>query len=142
MRKLFTLSIWLLLLSPLSLIAQDEKFDNAAIQKIHQEEMQRSKVMDIAYNLTDVSGPRLTVSPGYMRAANYAIQQLKSWGLADARLDSWGDFGKGWELQRSYIAMTAPYYKPLIGIPKAWSGGTAGLQAAEGMLGAGKSVGE
>ncbi|HEX8332554.1 MAG TPA: hypothetical protein VF622_08020, partial [Segetibacter sp.] len=109
MRKLSTLSIWLLLLSPLSLIAQDEKFDNAAIKKIQQEEMQRSKVMDIAYNLTDVSGPRLTVSPGYTRAANYAIQQLKSWGLTDAKLDAWGDFGKGWELQRSYIAMTAPY---------------------------------
>jgi hypothetical protein len=96
--------------------------------------MNNSKVMDIAFHLTEISGPRLTVSPGFTRAANYAVQQLKSWGLTNATLDPWGDFGKGWELQRSYIAMSAPYYKPLIGIPKAWSGGTVGLQSAEVML--------
>jgi hypothetical protein len=134
MRKLFTLSLWLLLTCPLASLAQNEKFDNAAIQKIRQEEKERSKVMDIAYNLTDVSGPRLTVSPGYMRAANYAMQQLKSWGLTNVALDPWGDFGKGWELQRSYIAMTAPYYKPLIGMPKAWTSGTNGLKNAEMIL--------
>jgi len=29
-----------------------------------------------------------------------------------------GQFGKGWEVQKNYIAMTAPYYHALIGIPK------------------------
>lgn len=133
MIKLQTLVFYLLLIAPLSLLAQNEKTD-PAIQKIRQEEMNNSKVMDIAFHLTDASGPRLTVSPGFTRAANYAVQQLKSWGLTNAALDLWGDFGKGWELQRSYIAMSAPYYKPLIGLPKAWSGGTAGLQSAEVML--------
>lgn len=114
-----------------NLLAQEEKVDLDVIQKIMREEAERSKVMDIAFNLTDVSGPRLTISPGFTRAANYAIRQLKSWGLTDAALDPWGDFGKGWELQRSYVAMSAPYYKPVIALPKAWCSGTNGLQHAQ-----------
>ena len=134
MKKISTLTIWVLLLSPLSIFAQEEKFDKETSQKIFQEEMTASKIMDIAYNLTDGSGPRLAISPGYTRAANYAVQQLKSWGLTDAKLDAWGEFGKGWELQRSYIAMTAPYYKPLIGMPKAWTVGTNGMKNADVVL--------
>ncbi|MEJ7828867.1 MAG: peptidase M28, partial [Segetibacter sp.] len=109
MRKFKSICLSILLIASLSLFAQKEKTD-ATVQKIRQEEMNNSKVMDIAFHLTDVSGPRLTVSPGFTRAANYAVQQLKSWGLTNAALDPWGDFGKGWELQRSYIAMNAPYY--------------------------------
>jgi hypothetical protein len=62
------------------------------------------------------------------------MQQLKQWGLTNVALDPWGDFGNGWELQRSYVAMTAPYYKPFIAIPKAWCKGTNGLQNAEVIL--------
>ena len=82
--------------------AQDEKLDLPTIQKIRQEGLQNSHVMDIAFHLTDASGDRLTASPGFMRAANYAKQQLTQWGLTGAALDPWGDFGKGWELQKSY----------------------------------------
>jgi len=131
MKKLTRLCFFLALYSPYVLFAQTEKINLNTIQKIRQEEMQRSKVMDIAFHLTDVSGPRLTVSPGFTRAANYAIEQLKSWGLTNAALDPWGEFGKGWELQRSYVAMSAPYYKPVIALPKAWCSGTAGLHDAE-----------
>ena len=41
-----------------------------AASKIRKEGMVNSKVMDIAFHLTDVSGPRLTNSPGFFRAAN------------------------------------------------------------------------
>src|SRR3954471_125358 len=80
-----------------------------ATAKIRTEGLNNSKVMDIAFHLTDASGPRLTNSPGFFRAANYAKQQLSQWGLSNAMLDPWGEFGKGWELQKSYIAMTVPY---------------------------------
>ena len=90
--------------------------------------------MDIAFHLTDASGNRLTASPGFMRAANYAKQQLTQWGLTGAMLDPWGDFGKGWELQRSYVAFTAPYYKPMIAYPKAWCVGTNGPKSAGVLL--------
>jgi hypothetical protein len=111
-----------------------EKLDMDAIGKIKQQGLEHSKVMDIAFQLTDVAGPRLTNSPGYFRAANWARTQLEKWGLTGATLEPWGEFGKGWELKKSYIAMTAPYYRPLIGFPKTWTKGTGGLQHAELLL--------
>ncbi len=90
--------------------------------------------MDIAFHLTDASGPRLTASPGFMRAANWAKNQLAQWGLINTMLDPWGDFGKGWELQKSYVAITYPWYKSLEAYPKAWTGGTKGLRSVDVIL--------
>ncbi len=118
----------------LSLKAQSEDVDMEAIKKIRKEGLENSKVMDIAFYLTDANGPRLQGSPGFMKAANYAKNKLTEFGLNDSRLEAWGDFGKGWELQKSYIAMTAPYYRPLIALPKVWTGGTKGLVQAEVLL--------
>ena len=95
----------------------------AAIRK---EGMNNSRVMDYAFQLTDVSGPRLTVSPGFTRAANWAKDELTRMGLSNARLEPWGEFGKGWQQERCYIAMTHPYYHPIIALPRAWTGSTPG----------------
>lgn len=122
---------WLLALSlPVAVFAQ-EKVDLSMMQKIREEGLKRSQVMDIAFNLTDKSGNRLTNSAGYMRAANYAKEALTSWGVSNAQLDPWGEFGKGWELEKSYVAMTAPYYKPIMAWPKTWTAGTRGLKNGE-----------
>lgn len=131
MRKFTRITSFMLLSLPLALQAQDEKIDNAVMQKIRTEGLEHSQVMDIAFHLTDVSGPRLTASPGFMRAANYAKETLAGWGLKNAQIDPWGEFGKGWELEKSYLAVTAPYYKPLTAYPKSWCSGTKGLQNAE-----------
>src|SRR5664279_978158 len=128
MRKLFVL---MALAGCCLVAAAQEKLDTAMIVKIRQEGLLHSGVMDIAFHLTDASGPRLMNSPGFFRAANWAKNTMKDWGLENAALEPWGTFGKGWELQKSYIAMTAPYYKPLIGLPKTWTSGTGGLQHAE-----------
>ena len=128
MRKLFLLS---LLAFYCIILSAQEKLDSAIIAKIRAEGLTHSGVMDIAFHLTDASGPRLMNSPGFFRAANWAKNTLKEWGLENAALEPWGSFGKGWELQKSYIAMTVPYYKPLIGLPKTWTSGTNGLQTAE-----------
>jgi hypothetical protein len=112
----------------LTIQAQTEILDTAMIRRIRQEGLERSQVMDIAFQLTDVSGNRLTNSPGYMRAAQYAMQQMNSWGLQSVQLDPWGEFGKGWELTKSYLAMQAPYYKALQMYPKTWTSGIKGLK--------------
>ncbi len=65
-----------------SVFAQ-EKVDLTTIEKIKTEEKERSKIMDIAFHLTDGSGSRLTISPGFTRAANYAVDKLKEWGLSN-----------------------------------------------------------
>src|SRR5258705_1584537 len=97
-----------------------------AIGKIKAEGLNNSKVMDIAFHLTDVSGPRLTNSPGYFRAANWAKDELTTMGMVNAALEPWSDFGIGWEQTRCYLAMTSPYYTPIVAIPRAWTGGTPG----------------
>lgn len=97
-----------------------------AVSKIRKEGLENSKVMDIAFQLTDVSGPRLTNSPGFFRAASWAKNELVKMGLANAVIEPWGDFGTGWEQTRCYVAMTAPYYTPMIAIPRAWTGSTPG----------------
>src|SRR6201991_816888 len=108
-----------------SVFAQ-EPVDQAAVQKIRHEGLNHSKVMETAFYLTDVAGPRLAGSPGLKRAQNWAVNQLKSWGLANAKLEPWGKFGKGWEVQKNYAAITVPYYHAIIAIPKAWTPGTNG----------------
>lgn len=104
------------------------------INKIKTEGTKNSKVMDIAFHLTDANGPRLAGSPGYTKAANWAKSELAKWGLENAALEPWGEFGKGWELEKSYVAMTAPYYKPMIAYPKTWTKSTKGLKNAEVLL--------
>lgn len=118
----------------LNISAQEEKLDAAMIEKIRAEGLNNSKVMDIAFYLTDVSGPRLQGSPGYTRASNWAKNKLTEFGLQNAKLEAWGDWGKGWELQRAYMAMTQPYYRPFIAFPKAWTVGTNGLKNADVIL--------
>jgi carboxypeptidase Q len=131
MRKIST--TLLLCLFAVVLFAQ-EKVDLEMVKKIRQEGLNNSKVMDYAFYLTDVNGPRLAGSPGYLKAANWAKGELSKIGLTNAALEAWGEFGKGWELQKSYVALTAPYYKPLIAYPKAWTGGSNGLKNAEVLL--------
>ena len=121
MRKLFFTFSALFLIS---FISAQEKLDMDMINKIKKEEMDNSKVMDIAHHLTDISGPRLTNSPGFMRAANWAKNELSTFGLVKAQLEPWGEFGKGWEQEKCYVAMTSPYYQPLIAIPRAWTSST------------------
>lgn len=56
----------LLLLAGLSLTAYGQETINAdRMQRIRDEGLNHSRIMDIAHNLTDVAGPRLTNSLGY-----------------------------------------------------------------------------
>lgn len=50
--------------------------------------------------LTDANGPRLTGSPGFRSAADRAVRTLREEGAADARLQGWGSFGRGWSVSR------------------------------------------
>ncbi len=119
-----TIAFLLFSLSLTFVLAQE--VDLNAIHRIKEEGLNNSKVEDIAFHLTDASGPRLTNSAGYKRASDWAVKQLTDWGLKNASLEKWGDFGKGWQVDKSYVAMTAPYYFPISGTPKAWTGGTNG----------------
>ncbi len=122
------------LLAPVCLFAQDEPVDQAMMQKIRTEGMEHSQVAVIAHYLTDVNGPRLTNSPGYKTAAKWAAQTMQQWGLQNAALEPWGEFGKSWGLAQSYLSLKAPYFQPIIAYPKAWTIGTKGAVTANVLM--------
>lgn len=107
------------------------KPDTAIFEKIKHEGMDRSQVMKHAFYMTDVSGPRLTNSPGYQRAAEWVVAELKRMGIQNARMEPWGEFGKSWQLDKMYLAMSAPYYRPLIAFPKSWTRGVKAVEKAD-----------
>jgi carboxypeptidase Q len=114
-------------------LAQTEKIDTAMVSKIKKEGFDNSQVMNILGMLTDVNGPRLTNSPGYKKAAEYAKTTLQSWGLQNVAYDSWGEeFGSGWYLKKVQLYRhLEPVYFPVIAYPKAWSPGVKGSVQAE-----------
>jgi hypothetical protein len=122
-----------LLLAPSALLAE-EPVDLSVVHRIKAEAFQNGRVMDHLFYLTDVGGPRLTASPGQRAAADWAIAALKSWGIASARSETWGRFGRSWQLERFAAHLLAPTYAPLHGIPLAWSGGTDGKVVADVVL--------
>jgi carboxypeptidase Q len=100
------------------------------IDRIKEEGLERSQVMATLSYLTDVIGPRLTGSPNLKRANEWTRDKLAAWGLANAHLEAWGPFGKGWALKRFSAQVIEPQCIPLIGFPKAWSPGTDGTLTA------------
>lgn len=116
----------------LNAFAQTEKVDTTLISKIKKEGFDRSKVMEIASRLTDIHGPRLTNSPGFQNAANYAKSTLESWGLTNVKLDTWDEeFGRGWSLKKFSLAATGPVAFPVVGYPKAWTPGIKGTVSTD-----------
>ena len=94
------------------------------LEKIKDEGMNRSQVMKTLGYMSDVIGPRLTGSPALKRANEWTRDQMASWGLQNAHLESWGPFGRGWTLKRYYAMVDGPTAFPVISYPKAWSPGT------------------
>jgi carboxypeptidase Q len=115
-------------------VQAQEKIDYSLISQLKDEEFNRSQVMDILSNLTDVSGPRLTGSSNLKKAQEYAVKQLTDWGMVNTKSEAWGTFGKGWEIEKSYLAMTVPYYQTLIATPKAWTSSTNGPIKGQAVL--------
>jgi len=105
--------------------------DIAAIQKIEDESVQHSHIMEVMSYLSDVYGPRLTNSPNIREAGDYAVKTLGSWGLANVREELWGPFGRGWSNEEFEANEIAPRHFPLIAYPKAWTSGTGGSITAE-----------
>src|SRR5205085_8599248 len=59
---------------------------------------------------------------------------MKEWGLANAHLEAWGPFGRGWSLKSFAAEVSTPQAFPLIAYPKAWSPGTNGIVTSDVIL--------
>ncbi len=108
-----------------------EKIDYDGIYKIKDEGFTHSQVMDTASWLTDVYGARLTGSPNIKAAGDWAVKKLTEWGGQNARLETWGDFGIGWQNTRFSATVITPNPWTILGAPKAWTPGTDGPVTAD-----------
>ncbi|MGD9630274.1 MAG: M20/M25/M40 family metallo-hydrolase [Pyrinomonadaceae bacterium] len=102
-----------------------------AIEKIRDEGMNRSQVMQTLSYMTDNIGGRLTGSPNMKRANEWTRNKMKEWGLQNAHLESWGPFGRGWSLRKFTAVVSQPQYIPVIAYPNAWSPSTKGPVTSE-----------
>ena len=111
-----------------------ENVDLSAIHRIKTEAFEHSKVMDHMFYLTDVNGPRLTGSPNYKAAGDWAVARLKEYGLVNVKEEKWGPFGRGWANKHFEAALVEPQYAPLIAFPLAWTASTNGTVTGEPTL--------
>jgi hypothetical protein len=131
--------VLLLVLFSLETGAQ-EKVDLQMVDRIRNEGLTNSKITDLLIYLCDVYAPRLPDSPQYVQAGEWVVAKAKELGLANAAMETYGTFGRSWELQKYYAAMTAPQYMPIIGYPKAWTPGTNGVLKGPAVLITAKTV--
>ncbi len=112
-----------------------EKVDLATIERIKTEEMNNSHVMEIMSWLSDVYGPRLTWSPNIIRARDWAMGEMKQWGLANVHAETWDTpAGLGWQNQKFSFMATAPVPFIVEAVPQAWSASTVGTATGPAVL--------
>jgi carboxypeptidase Q len=108
-----------------------EKIDLTMYQRIREEGLQHSHVMEYASALTDDIGPRLTGSPNMAKANAWTRDQLAAMGCVNAHLEDWGEFGMGWQQLNTWVRMTSPDTAVLIAQATPWSPSTNGAVSGE-----------
>ncbi|MGA2252560.1 M20/M25/M40 family metallo-hydrolase [Terracidiphilus sp.] len=103
-----------------------EKLDLAMYQRIRDEGLNHSHVMEFGTALADGIGPRLTGSPNAKKANEWTRDTLTKIGLENAHLEDWGEFGLGWQQLNTWARMVTPDTAVLIVQATPWSPSTAG----------------
>jgi carboxypeptidase Q len=116
------------------LISAEEKVDLLTINRIKAEAFSNSKVMETMFYLTDMYGPRLTGSPNFKAAGDWALKRLREFGLVNINQEKWGPFGRGWQNKYFEAHIVEPQFAALIGIPLAWTEGTNGSVTGEPVI--------
>ena len=111
-----------------------ENVDLSVVNRIKSEAFNNSQVMDTMFYLTDVYGPRLTASPNFKAAGDWAVKRLTSYGLVNVKDEKWGPFGRGWQCKYYEGHMIEPQFSALVGIPLAWTEGTNGSLTGEPVI--------
>lgn len=102
-----------------------EPLDLEMINRIADEGLNHSQVMDTLGYMTDVIGPRLTGTPQMREANDWTLQKMAEWGLENGELEGF-EFGRGWTFSKSVVTMTEPRTAQLYALPLSWHPGTNG----------------
>jgi carboxypeptidase Q len=118
-------------------VITSEKIDPEVNAKIRAEAENNSQIMRTMHYLTDVYGPRLTGSPNFKAAADYAVKQMTEWGFKNGHLEEWnfvnadGTARPGWLNERFSGFILSPVKDSLVGEVLAWTPSTKGTVTAE-----------
>ena len=105
---------------------QRENIDYDMYQRIRDEAIGHSHVMEYASGLMDGIGPRLTGSPNLKHANEWTRDQLTAMGCSNSHLEDWGEFGMGWQQLNTWARMTSPDTAVFIVQASPWSPSTSG----------------
>ena len=103
-----------------------ESLDMSVYERIRDEGLNHSHVMEFASALMDGIGPRLTGSPNAKKANEWTRDTLTKIGLENAHLEDWGEFGLGWQQMNTWARMVTPDTAVLILQSTPWSPATPG----------------
>src|SRR5208282_1647742 len=103
-----------------------ENVDLTMYERIRDEGIAHSHVMDYASALMDGIGPRLTGSPNVHKANEWTRDQLTAMGCSNAHLEDWGEFGMGWQQLNTWVRMSSPDTAVFIAQAAPWSPSTNG----------------
>jgi len=116
---------------PAAVLAQADPED---IDKIVEIGRDKSQVMMHLRKLTDI-GPRLTGSTTLREAQDWAMANLKKWGLKNVHLDQWGDVPVGFQRGKRQIGrMVSPTKRDFVFTTMNWTPGTDGLKSGPAIL--------
>jgi len=121
--------LWAVLALTLILIPasfSQEKADVGMVNRIWEEGVNRSKIMETLSYLTDVIGPRIPGSPAMKKACEWAKGKFTEWGMANAAVEPCGEFGLGWANEYISVHLVEPTYASLLAYAKPWTLGTQG----------------
>ena len=111
-----------------------EKVDVGMVNRIWEEGINRSKIMETLSYLTDVIGPRIPGTPAMKKACEWTKSKFSEWGMANAAVEPCGEFGLGWANEYISIHMLEPTYSPLLAYAKPWTLGTQGKIKGQPLL--------
>jgi carboxypeptidase Q len=133
-----------LLMCGLSTARAQHSDDSLAVRRIRLEAMDHSAVIENAFYLADVFGPRFLGSPAMRQASDWAMQRLRSYGVAKVWREPvpppievgpgllWS--GTGWSVDRFAIQQLTPHHAVLIGHPVMLSASTSGREQGDAFV--------
>src|SRR5262245_42030605 len=119
---------------------QQFQIDQTTLVRIRAEAIDHSQAGDYLFYLADLYGPRMTGSPNYRAAGDWAAGTLRSLGLQDVHEEPIGEIsfaenlkwsGRGWSFSRCSVRMIRPQQIQLLAVPAGWSHGTSGKLVAD-----------
>ena len=100
--------------------------DVGMVNRIWEEGVNRSRVMETLSYLTDVIGPRIPGSPAMRKGHDWAVARFKEFGMFNVAVEPAGEFGPGWQSDYVSVHLFAPAYQPIVAYPVPWTMSTKG----------------